>query len=158
MSQTRMAELLAEHGFRAYGTTVAKIEANERAVAAEELAAYADVFGCSVDALMGRPSQPVGDRDFVLRRLHGSLEDAQRAWRVALRDIAAALAEIDADGEDADLITTVQDTCSKLADGAAALAQCGGRIAERRGEHSAAWRAVRVGETMPTISTSANDA
>lgn len=145
-TQGQLAERMTERGVPTGWHVIAKIEAGDRGVQIGEAAAIADVFGISVDQLCGRRARPVADRDFVLRRLHESLEDAQRSARVALRDIAdrcGELAEVDHGGTFADVITRVQDACDQLADDAALLAQAGGAIAETRGNR-AVWRAVRV--------------
>lgn len=44
------------YGVEVYSTTIAKIEAGDRAVRVDELYAFADLFGMSADALLGRMS------------------------------------------------------------------------------------------------------
>lgn len=54
-TQGQLAELMAERtGVKAYGTTIAKLEAGDRAVQLDELVALANIFGVSLDALVGR--------------------------------------------------------------------------------------------------------
>ncbi|MEC4764766.1 helix-turn-helix transcriptional regulator [Mycobacterium sherrisii] len=117
-SQSSMAEKLGEHGFSCYPTTVAKLEANERTLAAEELGAYADAFGCSVDWLMGRRARPAADRALALQRLNESTIDAEEAVRTSVRHITQALApvvEIDhQDGKFTELAAAVQAACAAL--------------------------------------------
>ena len=54
LTQTQVAEMLLPRVRSMHTSTVAKIEAGTRAVHADELSAYADIFGVSVDALLGR--------------------------------------------------------------------------------------------------------
>lgn len=54
-TQAKLAELLVEHGIEPMHTsTVQKIEAGDRSVSVGEAAGIADVFGLSLDALLGR--------------------------------------------------------------------------------------------------------
>lgn len=54
-SQAKMANVLSDTGIpMVHPTTIAKIEAGDRAVRIDEAAAIADVFGVSLDALLGR--------------------------------------------------------------------------------------------------------
>jgi hypothetical protein len=138
-----MAELLGEHGFPCHATAVAKIEAGERVLSAEELVAYADAFGISADRLTNRRSRPAADRDFVRRRLQGAIDDAARTVRVGVGAVGEALAEVADidDGTDADVIADIRAKCDQLSADASALAQAGGVIAQRRGTRR---RVVRV--------------
>ena len=57
-SQSQMATMLGDIGIHAmHPTTVAKIEAGDRSVRVTEAAALADLFGITVDALLGRQGQ-----------------------------------------------------------------------------------------------------
>ncbi|SIJ65614.1 Helix-turn-helix [Mycobacteroides abscessus subsp. abscessus] len=53
-SQADVAKLLSTNGFQMYPTTIAKIEAGDRAVKIEEAIALADLFDITLDALTGR--------------------------------------------------------------------------------------------------------
>jgi transcriptional regulator with XRE-family HTH domain len=53
-SQVTMARMLKREGLLIHPSTVTKIEAGCRAVQPDELNAYADIFGTSIDSLMGR--------------------------------------------------------------------------------------------------------
>jgi transcriptional regulator with XRE-family HTH domain len=116
-SQTHLAELLTAHGFQAYASTVAKLEANERDLRAEEAAVFADVFECSVDQLLGRQGRPEADRDFALRRLALTLQDLlPDRGRHELQARRAELAAVD-DGTNAGLLAqteTIDDTLKML--------------------------------------------
>lgn len=137
-----MVEKLGEHGFSCHPTTVAKLEANERTLAAEELGAYADVFGISVDALMGRRARPAADRALALQRLAESTIDAHQAVRTSVRHIGQALAEViasDRDGKLTDLATAVQTTCAALNSVSEQFPRVEGLIAEAGGGTDHVW-------------------
>lgn len=53
-SQAELAKLLAGKGIPAHPTTIAKLEAAERHAKMRELVGLADIFGMSVDTLLGR--------------------------------------------------------------------------------------------------------
>lgn len=81
-TQPYMAELLETHGIPMGVTTVTKIEGGSRPVRIVEAVGMADVFGVSVDALMGRgPSDD--DLAFALRVLR---DNARRSSGQALED------------------------------------------------------------------------
>lgn len=62
-------------------TTVAKIEAGERATKIDEVTAIADIFEVSVDMLLGRSAAPKNDDMYALRAL---LDTAQQAsWQAS---------------------------------------------------------------------------
>src|SRR5258705_8927715 len=65
-SQSQVAELLRGKGFRVHTTTIAKIEAGDRAVPIDEASAIADVFGTSLDRLLGRGVGPEQDLRYTL--------------------------------------------------------------------------------------------
>jgi transcriptional regulator with XRE-family HTH domain len=99
LSQAQLANMLSNKGLAVYPTTIAKIEAGDRAPRIDEIAAIADVFEVSIDALIGRSVNRVDDFMFAFR---AAVDTAQRAmWQVestdrALRD---AIAELTAFGE-----------------------------------------------------------
>jgi transcriptional regulator with XRE-family HTH domain len=74
LSQAQLAKLLSARGVTAYPTTIAKIETGERVVRIEELAAIADLFDLSLDALIGRRERPSGDLDYAERALRDTVE------------------------------------------------------------------------------------
>jgi transcriptional regulator with XRE-family HTH domain len=53
-SQEELARRLSERGVAVHASTIAKIETNARAVRLDEAAAIAELFGLSLDALLGR--------------------------------------------------------------------------------------------------------
>jgi transcriptional regulator with XRE-family HTH domain len=60
-SQGDVATKLSDKGIRVYATTIAKLEAGDRAVRIDELVAISDLFGVSVDTLLGRRGKPKSD-------------------------------------------------------------------------------------------------
>jgi transcriptional regulator with XRE-family HTH domain len=61
-SQAEMAKMLRDNGIQPmHWTTVAKIEKGERSVRIDEAAGIADLFGISVDTLLGRRAKPKSD-------------------------------------------------------------------------------------------------
>lgn len=91
-----MAKLLSDKGLAVYPTTIAKIEAGERAVKTDELVAIADLFGVSVDALLGRQVDQAKDKDFLLSAL---ADVGMRAlWQIGSTEAALRSALSDLDG------------------------------------------------------------
>jgi transcriptional regulator with XRE-family HTH domain len=97
-SQSHMAKLLSDKGIGAHTTTIAKIEAGDRAVPVDEAAAIADLFEVSLDKLLGRDLGPERDLKYALEALEQTARHA--SWQVStiestLRDKAAELATFD---------------------------------------------------------------
>ena len=87
MDQRELADKLADKGINMHWTTIAKIEkGGERSVRIDEAAAFADVFGVSVDHLLGRRARP-GPTGTSRCGSYQSTDDAARSARVAVRDI-----------------------------------------------------------------------
>ena len=69
-SQSDMAKMLTDNGIPAHATTIAKIEAaNGRQVKIDEAAGIADLFGVSLDSLLGRKTALDNDLAHALRSL-----------------------------------------------------------------------------------------
>ena len=67
-SQEDVAKMLSDKGIHGvYATTIAKIEAGDRAVRIDELTGIADLFEVSLDQLLGRNVGPEQDLAFTLR-------------------------------------------------------------------------------------------
>jgi transcriptional regulator with XRE-family HTH domain len=67
-SQAEVAKMLSDKGISGmYPTTIAKIEAGDRAVRIDELTGIADLFEVSVDALLGRRTGAGNDLAYTLR-------------------------------------------------------------------------------------------
>jgi transcriptional regulator with XRE-family HTH domain len=98
-SQAHLAQLLSAKGLAVYPTTIAKVEAGERAARIDEVVAIADVFGVSVDALLGRSSRRQrGDKALTinaLAQLTQSTAVAVESLEAALRDRLAELDSFD---------------------------------------------------------------
>jgi transcriptional regulator with XRE-family HTH domain len=73
-SQEELAKRLGERGVAVHASTIAKIETNARAVRLDEAAAIADLFGLSLDTLLGRKAVE-DDQDHAINVL---AEEAQR--------------------------------------------------------------------------------
>lgn len=61
-SQAGLAGMLADRGYPMHWTTIAKIEAGDRSVRVDEAGVFADLFGVSVDTMIGRTGS---DTDMV---------------------------------------------------------------------------------------------
>lgn len=120
-----MASMLTEAGTPMHWTTLAKIEKGERSVRVDEAAGFAELFGCSIDALMGRRARPKAD---LLMAVRGVLDAGQSAaWQSAalsraLRECSAELSDVDRGGnyreltDDADATADALDTAARLAE------------------------------------------
>lgn len=117
-SQAELAKRMSDKGIDMHWTTIAKVEKGERSVRIDEAAAFADVFGVSVDMLLGRRARPKSDLAHALRT---ALDTGQQAaWQVSalkdmLRERVAELSETDTDGLYADLAADLDRGCDQLA-------------------------------------------
>jgi 3-oxoacyl-(acyl-carrier-protein) synthase len=108
-----MAKLLRDKGVHVHPTTVAKIEAGERAAKIDEIAAIADIFEISVDMLLGRSAAPKNDDMYALRAL---MDTAQQAsWQAqtienTLRERIAEVTTSEGPGK------TIAAECERAAD------------------------------------------
>jgi transcriptional regulator with XRE-family HTH domain len=97
LTQPQLAKLLAEKGIKPmHATTIAKIEAGVRSVRINEAVGIADLFGVSLDSLLGR--RPGAGRDHERAYLLRSLRDtsrgsSQQVW-AAMETIRERLAEL----------------------------------------------------------------
>jgi transcriptional regulator with XRE-family HTH domain len=129
-SQAQLAKMLSDKDIPMHWTTVAKIEAGDRSVRIDEAAGIADLFGVSVDGLLGRRPRPKADLFMALR---GVLEAARSAaWQVSaletgLRDQLAELTEADSGEGYAELITDGGLAADALAEAGRVLARVGER-------------------------------
>jgi transcriptional regulator with XRE-family HTH domain len=119
-SQAKMADLLSDKGLEGvYATTIAKIEAGDRAARIDEIAAVADVFEVSVDTLLGRSVNPKHDLMFALRALADAANQA--SWQVesietTLRDRIVELAAFNSEAEPDALAKSFQSGCERACD------------------------------------------
>ena len=129
-SQAETAKRLSDMGIPMHWTTVAKIEKGDRSVRIDEAAGIADLFGVSVDALLGRRARPKAD---LLYSLRGVLDTAQQAsWQLAsfertLREQTDELAAVDVSDGYSELVTDAVNACEALA----AAGQVVARVGER---------------------------
>ncbi|MGA9676020.1 MAG: helix-turn-helix transcriptional regulator, partial [Mycobacterium sp.] len=69
-TQAHLAELLRAKGFAStYPTTIAKLEAGERAARIDEIVAIAELFDVSLDTLLGHAAERGTDKDFLVSAL-----------------------------------------------------------------------------------------
>jgi transcriptional regulator with XRE-family HTH domain len=116
-SQAEMVVRLKDHGIDLPATAIAKIETGVRGVSVSEASAIADLFGTSVDQLIGRRARPASDRDFRFRRLVDAAQqavDGAAAYK-PLRERCAELAAVDRDGRYEDLIAALHEAADTLA-------------------------------------------
>jgi transcriptional regulator with XRE-family HTH domain len=88
-SQAQLAEMLSERVPGVYPTTIAKIEAGDRAIRVDELDGLATIFGASVDLLLGR----YGNRD-ELTLAATNLRELARENTVHVGDFRETLASL----------------------------------------------------------------
>ena len=123
-SQAHLATLLSGKGLTVYPTTIAKIEAGERAAKIDELVAIADVFGVSVDVLLGHRVTQARDKDFLVSAM---IDAAMRAlWQIGSTEAAlrSALADLDSfklRGYEKAVQTGCEQACDALIAAAAAI-------------------------------------
>jgi transcriptional regulator with XRE-family HTH domain len=123
-SQAHVAKLLCDRGIQVHPTTVAKIEAGERAARIDEIAAVADIFEVSLDMLLGRSVAPKNDDLYVLRALVDAT--AQASWQVStiettLRDRIAQVVAIGPEGVGKTIAAGCERACDALAEADNAL-------------------------------------
>jgi transcriptional regulator with XRE-family HTH domain len=96
LSLARLAERVQAKGIKVYATTIAKIEYGERPAKLDEVIAIADVFGVSIDGLVGRASRQLhrGDKSLAIHalaeRTHATAVAAE-ALETGLREPLAGL-------------------------------------------------------------------
>jgi transcriptional regulator with XRE-family HTH domain len=94
--QEDLADKLSAKGIPMHWTTVAKIEKGSRSVRIDEAAAIADLFGISVDAMLGRRARPRADQGHALTvaadtaiRSSDALINVMSAVRDRINDLSA---------------------------------------------------------------------
>jgi transcriptional regulator with XRE-family HTH domain len=124
-TQTELAEQLTGHGMDMTAAQVARIEKGDRSVRAVEAAVLADLYGLSVDALLGKRARPKADLLDALTTFLDIKEHARRSVSSverALREAAEALADADTRGRYAELVDDCENACKVLAAAAQAVA------------------------------------
>jgi transcriptional regulator with XRE-family HTH domain len=128
-SQADVAKMLSDKGIDGiYPTTIAKLEAGDRAVRIDEAAAIADLFEVSLDALLGRgPQNPQNDLAYTLRWFLDMARHApNEVWGIAaaLRERLEDVAAFEFDGRET-LLSDGGRACDALDAAAAALSAVG---------------------------------
>jgi hypothetical protein len=91
----KMANQLSKRGFKAYDSTIAKIEAGDRSVSIDEAAVIADIFEISLDSLLGRKgmednqSHALSVLSDEAKKLLPELMEMRDRLRRAYQDLAA---------------------------------------------------------------------
>ena len=89
-SQAEMAKMLRDQGIQPmHWTTIAKIEKGERSVRIDEAAGIADLFGISVDTLLGRRAKPKSD---LVHTLTNVVDTGYRA-SMQIHEMRSAIAD-----------------------------------------------------------------
>jgi transcriptional regulator with XRE-family HTH domain len=132
-SQAHVAKLLADKGLAVYPSTVAKIEAGERAVRIDEIAALADIFGVSVGALVGHSVQRTraGDKALTLNalaRLAQHTVGQAESLEATLRDRLADLDSFDLRKDERTAQAECEHACDALGDAVAATRKATTRL------------------------------
>lgn len=111
-----MAELLSQEGFQFHGTTVAKIEAGDRTVSVAEAAAFAGIFGVSLDSLLGRNVNLENDLTYAVHGLQEAARQVADQITAAAHLFAARADDVIAfDFEDRDaLLQPLGEACRSL--------------------------------------------
>jgi transcriptional regulator with XRE-family HTH domain len=97
-SQSHMAKLLKDKGFSTYTTTIHKIETDQRPVPVDEAGAIADLFGVSLDRLLGRDLGPERDLAYSLQAIAQTAQQAApllSSFETALRERVAEMGTFD---------------------------------------------------------------
>jgi transcriptional regulator with XRE-family HTH domain len=125
-SQADLSKRLSANGFpHIYPTTVAKIESGERSVRVEEAAAIADLYGTSLDALLGRNVDADAELSFVLRGITSSAERSAKQVGEIVTEMEQAREDLGTLGEFAGrdvLAADIKRTMQKLTAAQGALA------------------------------------
>lgn len=94
ISQIDLADILSSrYGLSLYGPTIAKIEGGTRSVNIDELNAFADHFGTSADALLGRPTDgadlmwAVSKLSSNAHKMIGEVSSLQQRLRADAQDV-----------------------------------------------------------------------
>lgn len=101
-SQAELAKQLRDRGIASiYTTTVAKIEAGERAVRIDEATALADIFDVSVDALLGRSASFQKDRLYAVQDAARQATAGVSAIKTTLMNVFPELSGLEFDNREA---------------------------------------------------------
>jgi transcriptional regulator with XRE-family HTH domain len=118
-----LAKLLQDKGLSVHATTIAKIEYGERPAKLDEAVAVADVFGVSLDALIGRRRSRTGDKNLPLhalaKRTVGTAVAAD-ALEAGVREYLDELQEFTLRRDEAAAVTECERAAEALAAAAAA--------------------------------------
>lgn len=123
-SQSQMANMLSDNGIpMIHASTIAKIELGSRPTRIDEAIGIADLFGVSLDAMLGRNLGSGRDLVYALEALGQTAQQAAlvSSLEAALRDRVAELSAFDFDERD-----DITAACDRMA---VALAQANAELA-----------------------------
>lgn len=108
-SQADMAKMLVDKGIKPmHPTTVAKIEAGDRSVRINEAVGIADLFGVSVDSLLGRkPGAQRNELQYLLRLLRDTARQSSQQVSATMETIREQLADLPTGFDHADMLQRV---------------------------------------------------
>jgi len=127
-TQAHLAEQLSNSGVHMTAAQVARIEKGERSVRAVEAAVLADLYGLSVDALMGKRARPKADLTDALRTVLELKSQIRRHLLVEERKLHAAaegLAHADGTGRYTEVVAGCELACVALTAAADVVAVVG---------------------------------
>ncbi|MGO9098676.1 MAG: helix-turn-helix domain-containing protein [Mycobacterium sp.] len=131
LSLAQLAKLLQDKGLKVHTTTIAKIEYGERPAKLDEAVALADVFGVSLDSLIGRRSR-TGDKSLPLnalaKRAHGTAVTID-ALEAGLREYLNELREFTLARDEASAATECERACDALAEASAVVRKTEAKLA-----------------------------
>lgn len=114
-SMAALAEMLRTKGLTAYPTTIAKIEAGDRAIQIDELVALAELFEVSIDMLLGHSTGRSQDKAFQMSTLVDA--EQQSLWQLSTteRTLRQAVTNVDSFKLNANE-RTLRDGCEAACD------------------------------------------
>lgn len=117
LSQAELAKLLEQNTKQAWHpTTVAKIEAGERAVRIDEATAIADLFELSLDRFLGRSVTPRDDMMYAMRALSSAVSQAHYQLENIERTLRDRVDELDTLAPSKGWIRSFANRCQKACD------------------------------------------
>jgi transcriptional regulator with XRE-family HTH domain len=131
LSLAALAQLLQDKGLSVHATTIAKIEYGERPAKLDEAAALADVFGVSLDALIGRRRGRSGDKSLPLHALAkrtAGTAVAVDALEAGVREHLDELQEFTLRRDEAAAVTECERVTEALAEAATAARRATGKL------------------------------
>jgi transcriptional regulator with XRE-family HTH domain len=132
LTMAQLAKRLQDKGLKVHPTTIAKIEYGERPAKLDEAIALADVFGMSLDALVGRRRRrATGDKSLPLHALAkraASTAVAADALEAGLRDHLSELKEFTLRRDEASAAEECERAAEALAEAASVTRRAAAKL------------------------------